>query len=122
MFCPKCRAEYREGFTECSDCHVPLSAERPPAKAEPVSEAPPDDHNFEPVAVFETNNQMQAAMARGLLEDAGIPFIMRGQVTTTVQDVDGFLRKWLQVQVSREREAEARELLAHLTTEALIEE
>jgi hypothetical protein len=24
MFCPKCKAEYREGFTECSDCQVPL--------------------------------------------------------------------------------------------------
>jgi len=24
MFCPLCRAEFRPGFTECSDCHVPL--------------------------------------------------------------------------------------------------
>ena len=24
MFCPKCRAEYRPGFTRCSDCDVPL--------------------------------------------------------------------------------------------------
>lgn len=24
MFCPKCKLEYREGFTECSDCQVPL--------------------------------------------------------------------------------------------------
>jgi hypothetical protein len=24
MFCPKCKAEYREGFKECSDCGVPL--------------------------------------------------------------------------------------------------
>ena len=24
MFCPKCRAEYREGFLECSDCDVDL--------------------------------------------------------------------------------------------------
>ena len=30
VYCPKCRAEYREGFTECSDCRVPLIAERPP--------------------------------------------------------------------------------------------
>jgi ankyrin repeat protein len=26
MFCPQCRVEYREGFTECSDCRVPLVA------------------------------------------------------------------------------------------------
>jgi hypothetical protein len=24
MFCPECRAEYRPGFTSCSDCNVPL--------------------------------------------------------------------------------------------------
>jgi hypothetical protein len=31
MFCPKCRAEYREGFTSCSDCHIPLVPELGPA-------------------------------------------------------------------------------------------
>jgi len=24
MFCPSCETEYREGFTECSDCGVAL--------------------------------------------------------------------------------------------------
>src|ERR1022692_4128642 len=24
MVCPQCEAEFREGFSECSDCHVPL--------------------------------------------------------------------------------------------------
>ena len=24
MFCPKCKAEYREGFKICADCNVPL--------------------------------------------------------------------------------------------------
>ena len=23
-WCPKCKAEFREGFTECSTCQVPL--------------------------------------------------------------------------------------------------
>ena len=30
MFCPECRAEYREGFTECSDCGLPLVRELSP--------------------------------------------------------------------------------------------
>ena len=24
MYCPQCGVEFRDGFTECSDCHVPL--------------------------------------------------------------------------------------------------
>jgi hypothetical protein len=34
MFCPKCKAEYREGFTMCSDCSIPLVAELSPEKEE----------------------------------------------------------------------------------------
>jgi hypothetical protein len=29
MFCPKCRCEYRPGFTRCADCDVPLVEELP---------------------------------------------------------------------------------------------
>ena len=35
MYCPKCKTEYREGFTTCADCgskliETPLTAEKPP--------------------------------------------------------------------------------------------
>lgn len=33
LWCPECGAQYRPGFTECNDCRVPLSAERPPPRA-----------------------------------------------------------------------------------------
>jgi hypothetical protein len=29
MFCPNCKAEYRDGFTSCADCRVDLAPERP---------------------------------------------------------------------------------------------
>lgn len=29
MFCPVCKAEYRRGFTRCSDCDVDLVRELP---------------------------------------------------------------------------------------------
>ena len=40
MFCPKCKAEYREGFTYCSDCGVTLVERLEDALAfnEPVTE------------------------------------------------------------------------------------
>jgi len=64
--------------------------------------------------VLETNDGIQLAMAKGLLEDADIPFFILGQIATLVQDVDGFLHKWVRVQVPRDREAEARDLLEEL--------
>ncbi|MGI9073634.1 MAG: DUF2007 domain-containing protein [Bryobacteraceae bacterium] len=66
--------------------------------------------------VLETDNRIQLAMAKGLLEDAGIPFFVLGQIATLVQDVDAFLHKWVQLQVPRNREVEARELLELLQT------
>ena len=109
MYCPQCRVEYRDGFTECSDCHVPLLGGAPPPEPADLS-----DPALGLVVVLETNDGIHLALAKGLLEDAGIPFFVLGQIATLVQDVDGFLRKWVRVQVPRDREAEARELLDQL--------
>lgn len=108
MYCPNCQIECRDGFGECSDCHVPLLAGAPPQDPAPF------DPTIDLVEILETNDGIQLAMAKGLLEDAGIPFFLLGQIASLVQDVDGFLHKWVRVQVPRDREAEARELLEEL--------
>jgi len=105
MYCPQCRVEYREGFTECADCRVPL------LPGSPADEPTAFDPDLDLVVVLETNDRIQLALAKGLLEDAGIPFYVLGQIATLVQDVDGVLRKWVRLQVPRDREAEAREIL-----------
>jgi len=105
MYCPECRVEYREGFTECADCHVPLLAGTPPPEQDPFDPA------LDLVVVMETNDRMQLSLVTGLLEDTGIPFFLLGQIATLVTDVDPFLHKWVRVQVPRDREVEARELL-----------
>ena len=66
------------------------------------------------VVVLETNDQIQFAMAKGLLEDAGIPLFIQGRLATLYQSVDGFLRKWLRLQVPEDRAVEAQELLEQL--------
>lgn len=66
------------------------------------------------VVVLETNDQIQLAMAKGLLEDAEIPLFIQGQLATLYQPVDGFLRKWVRLQVPEDRAAEAREVLEHV--------
>ncbi len=77
----------------------------------PPEPARPFDPDLDLVVVLETNDRIQLALAKGLLEDSDIPFFVLGQIATLVQDVDGFLHKWVRVQVPRDREAEARELL-----------
>ena len=66
------------------------------------------------VVVLETNDQIQLAMAKGLLEDAGIPLFIGGQLATLYQSLDGFLHKWVRLQVPEDRAAEAKELLEQL--------
>jgi hypothetical protein len=106
MYCPECRVEYREGFTECADCHVALLPGSAPAEA-----PDPFDPSLELVVALESNNPVQLAMATGLLEEAEIPFFVLGQITKLVNDVNPFLNKWVKVQVPKDREAEALELL-----------
>ena len=106
MYCPQCQVEYRDGFTECSDCHIPLLAGTPPEEPDTF------DPNLDLVVVLETNDRVQLALAKGLLEDAGIPLFVLGQIANLIQDVDAFLHKWVRLQVPRDREVEAREILA----------
>ena len=71
-------------------------------------------HPADLVIVLETSDRIHLAMAKGLLGDAGIPLFIQGQIATLVQEVDGFLYKQVRLQVPRDREAEARELLEQL--------
>ncbi len=105
MYCPQCGAEYRDGFTECSDCRVSLM----PGKSAEQKDA--FDPALDLVVILETNDPIQLALSKGLLEEAEIPYFVLGQIATLVQDVDGYLHKWVRIQVARDREVEAREIL-----------
>ena len=75
MYCPECGSEYREGFTTCADCEVPLT-ETPPS--EPVH----PDMRF--VTVFEGSDPAALALAESLLLEEKIPYFKRGE---QVQDL-----------------------------------
>jgi hypothetical protein len=72
------------------------------------------DPRLELKVVLETNDPVRMAMAKGLLEDAGIPLYVLGTIATLIQDIDPYLNKWVRLQVPTDREVEARELLTEV--------
>ena len=71
MHCPQCLTEYRDGFSECSDCHVPLAPGRPPGpKAE--------EHEVRLATVLESSDPFVVNLGKATLQDAGIEFIEAG--------------------------------------------
>ena len=111
MFCPECRSEFREGFTTCVECEVPLVSELPPEE---------DEHRGESlVTVYGVGDPGDLALAKSLLDDAGIPHFELGE---GIQDLFGMGRLGgfsivagpVQIQVPESRAEEARELLAEL--------
>jgi hypothetical protein len=72
MFCPKCKAEYREGFYKCADCGIDLVFELPPESA-------PEAIFEDPVEVYSTYRQSEIAFVKSILEGEGIPFFFQGE-------------------------------------------
>ena len=110
MHCPQCGRKYRDRVTQCSVCQMALAPGVPSA----ATEAAPE------VMIFESSNPFLTAMARGALEDSGIPFRMQGDETYTRQMMGPLMFSPNRFFVTQDREAEARDLLQQL--EAPIEE
>ncbi len=66
------------------------------------------------VVVFEASDAMALALAKGSLEEAGIPFVALDEISTLIESVDPFLHKRVRIQVARDCEEEAREALMPL--------
>jgi hypothetical protein len=53
MICPKCRAEYREGFYRCADCNIALVSAH---ETDSESDSDEDTESSDLITVFETKN------------------------------------------------------------------
>lgn len=74
MYCPQCRAEYREGFDRCAECDVKL-----------VAELPPEDHTpVEHVVVFETTEPDVIPVIKSLLDSEEIPYLTEDEVMSNL--------------------------------------
>ncbi len=97
MFCPQCGAEYREELSQCRECGGVL------VPALRSGEAP---EWAEFVTVLLTRDHSELAIAKSLLEGAGIPFFARNE------EVESLIAAGpIELQVRPEDEAEARDLL-----------
>lgn len=72
-FCPKCRAEYREGFTVCSACDEPL------VDTLPAEELPQEQGSAmsSPVVVCTAADRLEAEAICDLLKEAGVAALLR---------------------------------------------
>ena len=71
MHCPQCLTEYRDGFSECADCRVPLVPGVPPSP-------PVEEHVANLVTVLESSDPFVVSLGKSTLEDAGIEYAMEG--------------------------------------------
>ncbi len=127
MYCPQCLAEYRDGFYECADCRVPLRSGPPPSQdtrfGGPVSDV-------DVVTVLATCDGFAIKLAKASLEEAGIEyFSIDGTYGHDIDYPTAFpigsypvVPSCRLIQVAREDEAEARELLEPLNNPQPIEE
>ena len=108
MFCPHCKAEYRQGFVECTDCQVPLVGELP-REAAPVPEG-----SIELVTLLKSGNDAVIAVVESLLKDAGIDYLVKNKGQHSLNPVGGL---GVEIQVRREDLMEAERLLEALWAE-----
>jgi hypothetical protein len=71
MICPQCKAEYRQGFTTCADCEVPLVAQLPTSSSDAVDSAKSGDDPF--CAFWNGDDPRIHAELCELLDEQGIP-------------------------------------------------
>jgi len=106
MFCPKCRAEYKEGVRECAECEVAL--------VETLADIPSPTHeprkDIEFVSVVRTFIPTDIAIIESILADSGIEYYIQGKEAMTVYP----LVDPASVMVVKEQAEEARELLKDL--------
>ena len=105
MFCPECQAEYRPGFTRCSDCNVDLVEQLE------IAHEMPGQHDPDYVRVATVQGAIEEDQVRSFLEANNIPSETFGEAVRHTHHItiDGLGA--VSVFVPREFAARARELM-----------
>lgn len=103
MFCPRCGAEYREGFTMCADCGIALVHDEP---MKPAEEA----EYVEYEEIVRTFNPADVALIRSVLDGEDITYFFKGENFLLVRP----LVEPAALMVKKDEAARARNLLEGL--------
>jgi ribosomal protein S16 len=101
MFCPKCRAEYREGFSHCADCDSDLVDELPPEEKPQFTEY---------VEVLGTYNPADIALIKSILDAENITYYFNAEHFRDVQA----LAETVKLMVKKDEAEKAKEILQDL--------
>lgn len=119
-YCAKCGGEFVEGVAVCPDCGVPLT-ERPPRER---ADGGPSPEAVQWESVLETGDPALLAVAKSVLQNAGIPFVVIGEGLQNLEGGGGLGIGYNQLfgpatlRVPPDRAATARDLLAEQPDEA----
>jgi hypothetical protein len=102
MFCPKCKAEYRPGFTRCSDCDVDLV------------EALPKEPFVDCAVVWRSSDKSDCVEACRELDDAGLDYDVLQVALGPARDMD--VERRYEIRVSRWDVDRAKEVLGTTST------
>ncbi|MHB1688476.1 MAG: putative signal transducing protein [Ignavibacteriaceae bacterium] len=80
MFCPKCKAEYRKGYTICVDCEVDLVE-----SLGATSKKKKFNENVTFVPVLSTYNLGDIALIKSILDDQWIEYFFQGENTSYIR-------------------------------------
>ncbi len=114
MFCPKCKAEYRQGFHTCSDCHIGLVG-RLPLELKPVEPRRKTEPQSKPefidyTEILRTYNPADIALIKSLLDAENITYYFNNEHFT-------YAYPWVEparLMVKKDEAEEAREILKEL--------
>jgi hypothetical protein len=87
-YCPKCLIEYVEGIDKCDDCGSALLPGSPPASAPAIDLAGEKNVKLVSIRTFAGGTaQMDADLARNILQSQGIPSLLQGESSAEVLPV-----------------------------------
>jgi hypothetical protein len=100
MFCPDCKAEYVEGFTQCSDCQVPLVWTLP----EESKNAEQEGERISWIPLLTSTYEADIALIKSILDSENITYWIDGEHRGLIRG--GNMGSTLYVDESHQEDAE----------------